>query len=349
MIPRAIGSLGSALGRRRAAFAAALAFSFATGLLGCSGDVAAPGSEASGAVAQMHSAYTPPPPSFLAAMPDAPERVAHAGLRRVEYHVPVDGVTTDLVYDERVVASGDGRYAIDTVQVLAPSMSAAQREIFEALQFGRQGFFFKYRDLRVRDVDRLLENYMIGVAAGTVIVAGVECVELQIDPRQGAARSFRMAVHAETGLVLRSVERDESGVAVASVTFTEITFEPKLDDVEFHVERYVGTPLPAGATNVSPQILPVGYRATVSETFQLDGDDYLRCVYDDGLQQVLFLRRDRNGSAGGQATTSPESVTVRVAEVGAFRVAEAVVARSNFFVVGKISESDVLEILRSAL
>ncbi|MCY2961760.1 MAG: hypothetical protein NTY35_16490 [Planctomycetota bacterium] len=321
----------------------------------CSGEVGAPtAGQRAVPVTNIHNVDGVAPPTFLARMADAPERVAHGGVRRVEYHVDVAGIPTNLVYDERVTADGDGHYAIEPISVNAPPMTLPQREIFDELQRARQGFFFKYRDLRVRDLELFLANYAVHVIDSAPLVAGVECVEIEVSTRTGTQRSYRLAVEAVTGLVMRSIERNETGAIVAAITFLEFTHEPALEGVEFHVERYPGVPLatavlPLGFAPARPQILPDGYREMSSELLQLAGDTYVRRVYGDGLENVFFLQRQEPGAAGGAIAAEAANVTVRIAEMGSFRVAQADRGRSNFFVVGKISEAEVLGILRSAL
>lgn len=322
----------------------------------CSGDVGAPAASSSA----QHLASLPqdPAPSFLAAMIDAPARVAHTGLRRIEVRSTVDGEPTSLVYDERILADGTGRYAIEPVSVAAPSMTNPQREVFEELQRARQGFFFKYRDLRVRDVELFLANYAVNVVAEPAVVADVECLEIEVTARFGPHRSYRLAVDTSTGLILRSLERDASGAVVATTTFLELSLTPpgqKAEfDAEFYAERYPGTPLadatlPAGFVPARPQILPEGYREVSSDVLELEGQTYVRRVYGDGFENLFFLERREPAPVATLVTGNPPTVTVRIAEVGSFRVAEALRGRGSFFVVGKVSEADVLAILRSAL
>jgi hypothetical protein len=318
----------------------------------CDGGAGA--SSAAGSDAQLQSAQAANPPSFLSAMVRAPERVAHSGLRRVEYHLTVDDLPTSLVYDERVTADGEGHFAIEMVSVAAPSMTVPQREIFEELQHTRQGFFFKYRDLRVRDVDLFVANYAVRVLPEPAVVAGVECVEIEAIPRAGQRRSYTLAVEARSGLVLRALERDVSGAIVAATTFLEFSRTPALDGVEFYAERYPGTPLaqaelPADFAPARPQILPEGYREVSSEVVELEGQTYVRRVYGDGLENVFFLERHDPRQPLDASAPEPATLTVRIAVLGSFRIAEVVRGRGSFFVVGKVAEADVLGILRSAL
>lgn len=345
---------GRGIARVGRALAASLLVAGALFVGACSGGSGVPAAGAPGRTETgIQGLQSTPPPSFLARMPDAPERVPHSGLRRVEYHVDVDGVPSSLVYEERVTADGTGHYAIEPVSVQEPALTLPQREIFEELQRARQGFFFKYRDLRVRDLDLFLANYSVRVLASAPVVAGVECVEIEVTARRGARGSYRMAVDAATGLVMRSEERDASGALVASTAFLEFTSAPVLHGVDFHVERHPGTPiehasLPTGFTPARPQILPDGYREMSSEVLELAGDTYVRRVYGDGLENVFFLQREEPNPTVAQIHAG-STVKVRMAQVGAFRVAEAELPRGNFFVVGKVSEADVLGILRSAL
>lgn len=292
-------------------------------------------------------------PSFLSLVPDAPERVPHSGLRRIEVHVDVDGVPTSLAYDERVVADGHGQYSIELAQVLQPTMTQPQLEIFEEMQRARQGFFFKYRDLRIRNLDLFLQNYTVDVLDGVQLVAGVECVEIDVSPRLPRGTQYRLAIDPRTGLVLRAVERDQNGQVVTSSEFLEFSDNPGHGHVAFFQERYpgiplAGAPLPPGLVPVVPQILPEGYREVSSDLLEVAGDHYVRRVYGDGFENLFFLQRREPAPPSGQ---SAESAThrVRLAQLGAWRVAELVETRGSLFVLAKVSEAEVLELLRSTL
>lgn len=336
---------------RNLAFVAAIGLAF---LAACGGGVGSSASTATTSESALQSVPASALPEFIARMVDAPERVAHGGVRRVEYHFDVDGITSSMVYDERVTADGQGRYAIEPITVTSPVMNAPQRELFEELQRARQGFFFKYRDLRVRGLEPFARNYVVQVLANTPVVAGVECVEIEVTPRNGPARSYRLAIEARSGLVLRAIERDAAGTTVASTTYLEFTHDPVLAGVEFHVERYPGTPLPtaalsAGAAPAEPRVLPVGYREVTSEQIDVEGKTYIRRVYGDGLENVFLLECVAAGASAHAATPAVPKLTVRMTELGPFRIAEVVRGGGSLFLVGKISEADVLEILRSAL
>ncbi len=332
------------------ALPAALSLSLVLSLAACdSGSQVESEQRGDGLLAVEHTSS----PSFLALVPDAPERVPHAGLRRVEVHVDVDGQPTSLVYLERVTADGHGRYAIELVQVDQPSMTPSQLEIFEELQRARQGFFFKYRDLRIRDLELFLQNYTVEVLPAMPLVAGVECVEIDVHPRLPRGAQYRMAIDTRTGLVMRAVERDANGQVIASSAFEEFTPNPGPSAAQFFVERYPGTPLagaplPPGFVPAAPQILPEGYREITSDLLEVAGDHYVRRVYGDGLENLFFLQRREPPSSSGQ---SAESATyrVRLAQLGAWRVAELVQTRGSLFVLAKVSEAEVLEFLRSAL
>lgn len=296
---------------------------------------------------------------LLARLAEAPERVAHQGRRRVEVRITVAGLSRALVYEESVVADGRGRYGIEPVSVVTPALAPHQREAFEELQRARQGFFFKYRDPRVRDVGLFLQNYAVQAVEAPAIVAGTECVELEIAPRHGPARSYRLAVEPRTGLVLRAIERDASGVEVARSEYLDFDLEPDLAGVEFHAERYAGRPLEAATSEdarpaARPQILPDGYREISSEHVEVGDDAYVRRVFGDGFENAFLLERLPRAAGDDPATAdaagaAPASLVVRVAEVGAYRVAELERGGGAIYVVGKLAEDEVLAILRSAL
>lgn len=325
-------------------------FGLALAVCACGHNAAAP-APAAGPAALTNG---PPPPPFLALVPDAPERVAHGGLRRVTYSYDVGGLPQRLSYDERVWADGQGRYSIQLVSVAEPPMTQPQREIFQELQGARQGFFFKYRDPRIRNLTLFLENYSVTQLPDTQ-VAGVACAELDVRRRSSVVGGgHRLAIDPVTGLVLRAVELDSGGATIATTEFVEFTLAPDFTGVQFHVERYPGTPLsstvlPDAQPLATPQVIPSGFRGLSADQVDLGSLRYVRRVYGDGFENLFFLQGQSTTAAGPSVLGSPDRLTVRMAQVGPWRIAQLDDGPRELFVLGKVSEADVLQVLQSAL
>jgi hypothetical protein len=306
---------------------------------------------------------------LLERIPTAPLNVAHAGLRRVEFHYVVDGEAQDLVYEERVRADGLGRFEIDLLGVKAPSMSANAFEHFQFQQKLREGFIFRYRDFSVRELELFLANYQTRVLAEEPIIVGRKCVLLDVR-RVGASPEtyYQVAVDPENALVLRSREYStQTDDLLADVAFTELDLAPVFAEVLPPLPSLNATELAPADDNLAglgfqpwkPQVLPAGFQELRSERFETGGFKWVRRVYGDGLENLFLLQR---GSAtDGQQDDGPQNLapapnlgpgaglptTVRVYQMGPWTVAELLDRDRNLFMLGKVSEEAVLQALQS--
>ncbi len=293
-------------------------------------------------------------PPFLSLVPDAPERVEHTGRRRITYDFEVGGFLQRLQYEEDVAADGQGHYAILPVAVTEPPMTQPQREIFLEIQRARQSFFFKYRDPRIRNLSLFLENHSVELLPATTPIAGVDCAEILVRAQGSAKALSRLAIDPQTGLVLRSIEFDELDRPVTTIEFLSLAYAPPSPATQYFTEPYPGTPLAtaslaAGIHPVTPQVLPAGFRELSADTFTFQQSQYIRRVYGNGIEN-LFLLQKRSLGPNGQPLPLEISGqgTVRVAQVGPWRMAELIQGPRSIFLLGKITESEVLQILQSA-
>ncbi|MDZ4773769.1 MAG: hypothetical protein SGI72_11625 [Planctomycetota bacterium] len=306
----------------------------------------------------------------------APTTVRHSGTRRLVFHYDIAGVAHTMRYEERMTADGTGRFAIDPLRVVEPAMTVEQHEVFELLQKNREGFFHRFRDFGVRQRDLFLANYRIVDLHTNPVVVGRACNEFEVERKTGTGDKYRLAVDVQTALVLRSIEFAESGGEVARVEFVDFTLDPVLDNVAWFTPRYDGTPFdPANHAAAGlafkphvPRLLPAGYQHLHSEILRDAADEaWLRHVYSDGVENLLVLEKTAHVGVGDLATptrstsrtqqpeeqtasvpTLPAPYKVRLMNAGALTIAEVEQGGSQLFVVGKISEDDVLRVLKSA-
>jgi hypothetical protein len=285
----------------------------------------------------------------------APMRVRHGGTRRLQFYYATAGVDHQLAYTEHVATDGNGHFALDPVAVEAPAMTVPQSQVFELLQKQREGFFFRYRDFGVRQRDLFLANYTVQVLGQTIVVAGRECTQLEVRRRR-AAPTWYLAAVDETGLVLSWSEYTTGDNRLLSRSeYLEFTLEPDLAGVDWFESPLEIEPLDPGHENTTLlgfhphqlQVLPPGYQLLRSEMVTERGVKWLRRVYGDGVENLFVLE---HGSATPKVAVAgpPTTITVRLCQVGAWTLAEAVDGADQFFVVGKVGEDDVVSCLRSA-
>ena len=220
---------------------------------------------------------------FLQSIPDATSKVAYSGTRHVRVSYVVGGAPKVLEYDETVHADGHGRFSIVPGKVVSPEMSPDEGAFFAILQERRDGFFYRYRDFRIRDWSGFTRNWSAKDQGVRESVAGRECavIEFRRSPGEsdrtkesGNGAFYRAWIDPETALVLRAQEFDASGSQVSLVEFRDFTLAPDLSNVALHGDRSDPKPLAPDADSTAvlgfpllrPKILPDGYRLERAES-----------------------------------------------------------------------------------
>jgi hypothetical protein len=332
-------------------------------LAGCGAhaDVAAPGSNATAGQTNR---------SFLERIPDAPMNVAYAGSRHVAIHYKQDGVPSLLEYDENVTSDGHGNFVVVPGQVTAPPMTTEQRQFFAILQERRDGFFYRYRDFRIRDWRTFQQNWRVVDTGLQESVAGRNSAVLEVRRLggaldRGAADWYRAWIDPETGLVMRADEFDATDQLVSRTEFLTFTLTPDLSGVALHGDRNPGKPFdPTSDTTQSlgfrvlvPTILPDGYRLERSESLSVGGSGaesstWARLAFGDGVEQLFFLQT--TATAGASALAGPNEVDVGPKSVRIFQVGPWTVVQGQFngvraIVMGKAELASLLRMLKSAI
>lgn len=274
----------------------------------------------------------------------------HQGVRRVELS---EGPTSPftLIYREEISVSEDGRFAIDPLEILQPQMSPSKRELFLLMQKTREGFFYRHRDFRIRDLGRFIEQYTVTQSPGVVFVANRECLELDIRKTGGVGDRRVICVDPLTGLCLRTEEFDGDGFLLALYEYESLNLSPS-----FAAELSGGPTewLPIADAALSTQVLsplwiPEGYahRAT-EETVDAVGTQWVRHRFTDGAEP-LFLMHDLlpAGSVPTNRLTGNTLTRVWVHKVGLWTVVEGTAGDTHLIVLGKRPEMDLLALLGS--
>lgn len=329
------------------------------GALVALGPACAPAGDANGAGAKSLGTGSPPQ-AFLDLIPNAPSATAYHGRRRVWASWKVAGDVRTLDYHETVSSDGQGAFRIEPGRVSTPRMTAQEEQFFALLQEGRDGFFFRHRDFRIRDLALCLLNYAIQDTGVLEAVAGRTCNVIELRRYSGATSWYRAAVDPQTGLVMRFEELDVQRRLLSKVEFVEFSLGPVPAGVVLHGDRYVSVPIdPDGDTSAqlgfqvqAPRILPAGYRRTRADGVFEDGRHWARLFYGDGVDQVFFLHTRLPAGQGHTAVPTEQYVgpkVLRVLPMGPWTMLEARLGADLYVAVGKVDEAALRRMIQSAL
>jgi hypothetical protein len=336
-------------------FALTLGLAFAAGCGGgTDADSGADSSSATRALPITQAAPTVNWLQLLRRMNSAPLNVAHRGTRRVEQHWTVDGQPKQLVYREDVASDGAGRFAVQALGVVAPSMSLNEEALFVALQGARAGFVQRYRDFAVRDVDAFVRNYSFVSTGALVTVAGRSCNEYLVQRTVGHSVRYWIAVDRETALVLRTRHESAAGDLLGVVEFESLELSPNLATVAWHQPVTDEQPLASDPGLATSQLgfeprLPtddggqfVLQSATVVTAPDPNGGAprvWAKHVLTDGAEVVFLLHGGVDTAAG------PEDVVVVAPSVGPWNTAEGSLRGEVFTAMGRVSVDTLLDLL----
>lgn len=295
--------------------------------------------------------------SLLSRISTAPVQTRYRGERRVTLVDPLGEAGAQLVLRERVISSGDGRFAIDLLEVSsAPEGSGATSDFFRTMQKGREGFFFRHRDFLLRDLARFHGTYQVRVIGSSIEVAGRSCVNLDVRRAEQPERRYEVAVDVETGLVMRYREfLIASDRLLASVEFETFELNPELDEslltggptewAEF--DPTVGPPEGVTFPLRSPSFVPSGYGlARAAARTGPSEREWVEFVYDDGVEQLFFLHSGTDGDSGDPSPL--HRGVIRVSTVGAWTLVEGEVQGTPIVAAGKLDLEELLLLVQSA-
>lgn len=297
-----------------------------------------------------------PRSALLQEIAAAPDTTHFAGTRRWRMRVDDDGISRESEYLEHVAADGQGHFSITPAGVVRPVLPTAQQQLFEVMQKGREAFLYRYRDVRVRDVELLLQNYRVRVDGTTTTVAGRTCDVVELDKPSDPRTRYVLAVDQATRLVLRSEELGPSGVLLARMEYEEFDPNADLTGVVMH-QDLAATEIDPAASNeavlgfaLRRPALVHRFQLARADALQFEQRTWARLQYHDGVEPLFFLQ---SGPSGGvpppSARSVPEPPLVKVFRSGAWTFASCSRDGYEYLVAGKITESELVATLQSAL
>ena len=280
----------------------------------------------------------------------SPNEISHQGDRLVRLPVGPDSPMV-LVYREHVAVTSGGQFSIEPIEVLQPQMAPPTEETFQALQKSRESFFHRYRGFKIRDLGLFMEHYTTSQSSSTEAVCGIDCVVLDIDPNEEGAHSYRLWIDPQSGLCLRTQERDEAGRLLCDVEYENIEFAPALAS-ELSGGPSVWEPVANSAVTRVPAPLwvPESYVFQDAETYtDAFGGGWTRLRYTNGVEPLMILLGNEQATAQAPTTGPAKSALTRVFvhRVGAWTVVEGYAKDQHFVAMGKRPEADLVAILAS--
>jgi hypothetical protein len=298
--------------------------------------------------------------AFLERIASAPMTVAYGGKRHVKIHYSVEGVPAILEYDEQVCSDGQGRFSIEPGTVVQPSMTREQLELFSTLQQARDGFFYRYRDFRIRDLQHFLQTWRVRDVGLQEVVAGVETTVLEFRRIDGAPTWYRAWIDPRTALVLRAEERGAGNQIASAVEFLSFELAPDLTGRHLEGDRFTRFPLDLRTDTASaigfrvraPSAIPAGYRLDRAESTNDGTNTWAILSYTDGVDSLFFLQSFDPLHQAGQPHPGEYDVGPKVARgyrFGPWTVLQVRSGGERVIVIGKADSNGIERMLKSAM
>lgn len=343
--------------RRLSRVRALAILSLATPLLGgC--DVSSSGTVEAGTSVENAQAG-PQDLALLDRIASAPRTVSYGGKRHVKIHYSIDGAPANLEYDEQVWSDGQGRSAIVPGEVVQPPMTKEQLDLFKTLQQARDGFFYRYRDFRIRDLQIFLQNWRVRDLGLQETVAGVATTVLEFRRIDGAPTWYRAWIDPRTALVMRAEERGAGNQIASSVEFLTFELSPDTTGVPLEDDQFTRYPLDLRANTSSslgfrvrpPSVLPAGYRLDRAESTNDGTNTWAILTYTDGVDSLFFLQTIDSQGQTGQSPPGEYDVGPKVARgyrIGPWTVLQLRSGVERVLVLGKADSSGIERMLKSS-
>jgi len=297
------------------------------------------------------------PPDYFAMGPTAPFTTAYRGLRKVELYYDAHA---PMVYREDVGSDGQGKFCVETLDVLVSSNP--NTSLFLLLQTQRQAQIYRHRDFRIRDLGLFLANYDYVVVPTATTVAGVTCDRIQVQARAAAHSRFEVDIDPSTGLVMAWEEYDlVTGNLDARIAFETYVPDGDLSDMAlidrvFQTSTYGvhtgGFRNALGFPPLIPQLQPgVGYQLVPeAEVLVVNGQNWAKLYLTDGMGTCIFMDSMQVlPGASGASGASERKDEVAVMQVGSWSSLRGTVRGYSVIMAGRVSELDLATVLDSSL
>ena len=258
----------------------------------------------------------------------------------------------ELSYREEVASDGAGQFSIEVLDLITPTMLPSDEAIQLQLLSARGGLLYQYRGFAIRDLVQFLDNFTLVDLQSTVTIAGIAAAEYEV---LGATTRWTLAVDTTTGVVLRAVEEDLTGEFLSSIEFESIDYAPDLSTVAWHQSSILETqlalndPSPFTFDVLNPVLIPNGYQVVEFSqlTEPVTGSVWAKRTYTNGVDMLFFLQTDQ--AAPVDLATPYPANQVSSSRVGSWRVLDGQVSGQRVILMGKVTDSELAQLMQSSL
>ena len=219
-------------------------------------------------------------------------------------------------------------------------------------------------NLEFSNLDLLQTNYELEIS-GTDRLLDRPMAVLAFKPRHPGRMTLTAWIDEETGLVMRTEERNEAGVLVEELFLTEFEKDPSIPPDLFATEEWTGKSveinqvIACGSISEvqqeadfrlnAPVYVPSGFALQQRRVIQHHGQPLVHFMYSDGLSRIsLFQRIASTDETQPSPRGTPELLgDVRVWDRGPYSILRRHYDGKLFTVIGDVAVSESVELLTS--
>ena len=221
-------------------------------------------------------------------------------------------------------------------------------------------------NLEFSSLDLLQTNYELEITGSDLHLDRPVAV-LAFKPRHPGRMTRTVWIDEETGLVMRTEERNEAGVLVEELFLTEFEKDPLIPPDTFATEEWTGKSVETNQVIAcgsisevqreadfrlnAPVYIPPGFTLQQRRVIQHHGQPMVHFMYSDGLSRISLFQRI--ASSETSHTHRPPRGTpelhgdVRVWERGPYSILRRNYDGKLFTVIGDVAVSESVELLTS--
>ena len=221
-------------------------------------------------------------------------------------------------------------------------------------------------NLEFSSLDLLQTNYELEITGSDLHLDRPVAV-LAFKPRHPGRMTRTVWIDEETGLVMRTEERNEAGVLVEELFLTEFEKDPLIPPDTFATEEWTGKSveinqvIACGSISEvqqeadfrlnAPVYIPPGFTLQQRRVIQHHGQPMVHFMYSDGLSRISLFQRIAS-SETSHTHRSPRGTPelhgdVRVWERGPYSILRRNYDGKLFTVIGDVAVSESVELLTS--
>lgn len=219
-------------------------------------------------------------------------------------------------------------------------------------------------NLEFSSLDLLQTNYDLEITAADRLLDRPVAV-LAFKPRHPGRMTITAWIDEETGLVMRTEERNEAGVLVEEVFLSEFEQDPRIAPDIFETEEWTGKSVETNQVIAcgsisevqkeadfklnAPVYVPPGFTLQQRRVIQHQDEPLVHFMYSDGLSRISLFQRIASADETHRSPRGTPEVhgDVRVWNRGPYSILRRHYDGKLFTVIGDVAVSESVELLNS--